>query len=446
MAKVEEIPMKTTLEGTLLKDSDPFPYFMLVALEASSLLRFTILLLLWPLISLLRAAGRGGLALRVMVFAACAGVREAELAAVARAVLPKFYFEDLDAAAWQRFSSRRRRAVVTAMPTIMAAWFAKAHLGADQIFGPELAIGRFGLATGFLRERAAPLDLGRSVSSTPASNEAAPKPVIFHDGRLVRRPTAGSALLVLLWIPLGIALALVRMAAATLGPFHWIRPMARIFGGELTVRGKPPPTGVLFVCNHRTVMDGITIAASLRRRIPSVTYSVSRLTEILSPVKLLGLTREREADAKMIKAALSMGDLVMCPEGTTCREPFLLRFSMLFAELTDRIVPVAVDCRVGMFHPTTARGWKAMDVFFFLMNPRPAYEITFLDQLPMEETCAGGKRPQEVANYVQGVIADALGFERSGYTRRDKYMLLAGNEGLVSAAKPCTPGYPRIRT
>ncbi|CAA6655010.1 unnamed protein product [Spirodela intermedia] len=392
------------LEGTLLKDPDPFPYFMLVAFEASGLIRFVLLLLLWPVISLLRAAGHGDLALRVMT----------EIATVARAVLPKFFAEDVDPGAWRLFSSRRRRAVVTALPRTMVSWFAKEHLGADEVVSAELSVNRFGIATGFLEKQAdsvvscsgsPPLDLRRTTTHSLYSEKLRPqfaagleedkvapmKPVVFHDGRLVRRPTPATALLVVLWIPLG-----------------------------LIVRGRPPPpatntrSGVLFVSNHRTLMDGITISVTLGRKIPSVTYSISRLTEVISPVRLLRLSREREADAKRIKEELAKGDLIVCPEGTTCREPFLLRFSMLFAELTDRIVPW---------------GWKGMDPIFFLMNPRPVYEVTFLDQLPPEETCAAGKRPQEVANGVQRMLADVLGFECSDYTRKDKYMLLAGNEG-----------------
>ncbi|KAK6255871.1 hypothetical protein SCA6_017176 [Theobroma cacao] len=54
--------------------------------------------------------------------------------------------------------------------------------------------------------------------------------------------------------------------------------------------------------------------------------------------------------------------------------------------------------RMSMFHGTTARGWKGVDAFYFMMNPNPAYEVTFLNKLPYELTCNAGKSSHEVAN------------------------------------------------
>ncbi|XVF75299.1 hypothetical protein PTKIN_Ptkin13bG0176000 [Pterospermum kingtungense] len=461
------------LEGTLLKDPDPFSYFMLVAFEASGLIRFALLLLFWPVIRLLEMIGIDDAGLKLMVFLATAGLPVSEIQSVSRAVLPKFYMDDVDMEAWKVFSSYDKRVVVTKTPRIMVERFVKEHLRADEVIGSELVVNRFGFATGFVKgditsisnrvaklfvDEEPTLGLGRATSSFRFFSRCKeqmhppfitnqnlhdnqllrPLPVIFHDGRLVKRPTPSTALLIILWMPLGILLAVIRIVVGLVLPMRAIPYVSRLFGGNVIVKGNPPPpvsgdnNGVLFVCTHRSLMDPVILSHVLMRKIPAVTYSISRLSEILSPIPTVGLTRIREVDGEKIKCELAKGDLVICPEGTTCREPFLLRFSALFAELTDRIVPVAMNYRVGFFHATTARGWKGLDPIFFFMNPRPIYEVTFLNQLPVEATCSSGKSPHDVANYVQRILAATLGFECTNFTRKDKYRILAGNDGTVS--------------
>ncbi|CAK9134813.1 unnamed protein product [Ilex paraguariensis] len=460
------------LEGTLLKDHDSFSYFMLIAFEASGLIRFALLLMLWPVIRLLEVCGKDDVGLKLTIFVATVGLRVSEIESVARAVLPKFFVDDIDLEAWKVFSSYDKRVAVTKTPRIMVEMFVKEHLRADEVIGSELVVNRFGFTTGLIEDdfgsisdrvaelfgdKQPSLGLGRPQSGSSSlslcteqshrpftSNKKhdnqllRPLPVIFHDGRLVKRPTPSTALLILLWIPLGIILAVIRIVAGLVIPIWAVPHFARVFGGKVIVKGKPPPpasgtnSGVLFVCTHRTLMDPVVLSTVLQRRIPAVTYSISRLSEILSPIPTVRLTRTRHVDAENIKRELAKGDLVVCPEGTTCREPFLLRFSALFAELTDRIVPVAMNYRVGFFHATTARGWKGLDPFFFFMNPIPVYEVTFLNQLPVEATCSAGKSPHDVANYVQRILAATLGFECTNFTRKDKYRVLAGNDGTVS--------------
>ena len=277
----------------------------------------------------------------------------------------------------------------------------------------------------------------------PVTMDKLPKPIIFHDGRLVQKPTPLMALLTILWIPIGFILACLRIAAGSLLPMPLVYYALWALGVRVTIKGTPPPpakksigqSGVLFVCSHKTLLDPIFLSMALGRPIPAVTYSVSRLSEIISPIKTVRLSRDRATDASVIKKLLEEGDLAMCPEGTTCREPFLLRFSALFAELTDQLVPVAMVNRMSMFHGTTALGWKGMDPFYFFMNPSPVYEVTFLNKLPLELTCSAGKSSPEVANYIQRVIAATLSYECTSFTRKDKYRALAGNDGVV-AEKP----------
>ena len=70
---------------------------------------------------------------------------------------------------------------------------------------------------------------------------------------------------------------------------------------------------------------------------------------------------------------------------------------------------------------------KSFDSVYFLMNPRPEYIVQFLEAVNMES----GRSSIEVANEVQRALASALGFEGTALTRKDKYLLLAGNEGVV---------------
>ncbi|KAL4581684.1 hypothetical protein LXL04_006211 [Taraxacum kok-saghyz] len=473
------------LDGTLLRGRSSFPYFALVAFEVGGVLRLLFLLLASPVAGILYYFISESAGIRVLIFATFAGMKISDIESVARAVLPKFYSGDLHPEAWRVFSACGKRCVLTANPTVMVEPFLKEFLGADLVMGTEIDSWK-GIATGLVKnpgvlvggnkadallkafEDAPPPELALGDRKTdypymnlckegyivpPATAEVQavtvdklPKPVVFHDGRLVQKPTPFTALVIILWIPVGFLLACLRILAGALLPMSLVYYAFRALGVRVTIKGTPPPavrnstgaqlqSGVLFICSHRTLLDPIFLSTALGRPIPAVTYSLSRLSEIISPIKTVRLTRDRATDAAMIQKLLKEGDLVICPEGTTCREPFLLRFSALFAELTNELAPVAMSTRMGMFHGTTARGWKAMDPFYFFMNPRPAYEVTFLEKLPYEFTCANGKRSHDVANYIQRIIASSLSFECTSFTRKDKYKVLAGNDGTVAAGK-----------
>jgi glycerol-3-phosphate acyltransferase len=263
-----------------------------------------------------------------------------------------------------------------------------------------------------------------------------PKPLIFHDGRLAFLPTASATLAFFLFLPLGLILSVIRISIGTVLPYNVSFAASALFGVRIRASGLAKTTaakrrGVLFVCTHRTLVDPVMLTVALQRPVPSVTYSVSRLTEIIAPIRTVRLTRDRERDAAIMSRLLEQGDLAVCPEGTTCREPYLLRFSPLFAELTDDMQLVALDARVTLLYGTTASGRNGLDSVAFFANPAPAYRVEFLGAVPRDQTRAGGRTGAEVANWVQQRLGEALGFECTWLTRRDKYTMLAGTDGVV---------------
>ena len=104
--------------------------------------------------------------------------------------------------------------------------------------------------------------------------------VIFHDGRIVQKPSPALALLTLLWFPIGLLLSFLRIAAGSLLPMRMVYHAFTALGVRVTIKGNQPPpaclesgqTGVLFVCSHRTLLDPIFLSTALGRPITAVTY------------------------------------------------------------------------------------------------------------------------------------------------------------------------------
>ncbi|KAG8061653.1 hypothetical protein GUJ93_ZPchr0003g16678 [Zizania palustris] len=475
------------VEGGLLMSPSTFPYFMLIALEAGGLLRGLLLLLLYPVLRLLSHDR----AIKVMIMVSFLGVWKDGFR-LGRAVMPKLFLDDVCAEVFEEEeeeeeAQRRRRVCVSAMPRVMVEPFLKEYLGVDAVVAPELRVFR-GYYLGLTEDDGEVLrrldmeeeiaakecggdddgsvivGIGVLASSSPlfqkyckevnvatgsARRPCRPlhprryaKPLIFHDGRIAFRPTASATLAMFMWLPLGVPLAVLRTAVFILLPLSLSVPLVAALGMHSRVIASSSLADFkLFVCNHRSLLDPLYVSGTAGRTdLAAATYSISHLSEILAPIRTFRLIRDRAADRAAMQAQLSRpaadggGGLVVCPEGTTCREPFLLRFSPLFTELGADVQPVALHSEVAMFHGTTAGGCKLLDPLCLLMNPTPAYVVQFLDPVVVKRHGAGGPGP-EVANEVQRRIAEALEYTCTELTRRDKYLVLAGNDGV----SPVTP-------
>ncbi|KAI3921768.1 hypothetical protein MKX01_005457 [Papaver californicum] len=458
----------TKLEGTLLISKSTFPYFMLVALEAGGPLRALVLLFISPLLWFLESICLENASVHLMIFISLVGLKVSDVKSVAKAVLPRFFLEDIQENTYKVFSScGGKKYVSSSLPRVMIEPFLREYMSSDFVIAasPGLMTGdsQYGTISKILGDdKKIDLWLGNEretdssmffcqeqyiltadSSTTCLQRKDYPKPLIFHDGRLVARPTSLDSLAVFLWLPLGVFLAVSRFMIGRIMPYHYGLMVAATTGTKIRAKlsseesrtckkhvpysrckcescvsaGKFGALNTLYVCSHRTLIDPVILSSTLKRSAMAVTYSLSKISEILAPIRTVRLSRDRVKDGDLMRKLLRKSELVVCPEGTTCREPYLLRFSPLFSEIAESIVPVAVSAKGSMFYGTTVRGYKSLDSFFFLMNPNPHYHL---------------ESSYEIANRVQKMIGQALGFECTNLTRREKYRILAGNDGICS--------------
>ncbi|PKU80194.1 probable glycerol-3-phosphate acyltransferase 2 [Dendrobium catenatum] len=130
------LPSQTLIidfEGWLLRSSSTFPYFIVVAFEACSILRALLLLIIYPLVCCLNS--EAGLKLMVMV---CFFGSRKEKFRVAGAVLSKLFMESVAEEGFKVLINGRRRVGVSKMPKIMVESFLKEYLHIDVVIGREL--------------------------------------------------------------------------------------------------------------------------------------------------------------------------------------------------------------------------------------------------------------------------------------------------------------------
>lgn len=133
-----------------------------------------------------------------------------------------------------------------------------------------------------------------------------PKPLIFHDGRLAFFPTPLATFKMFIWLPVGILLAIFRLSIplffppgiskfliSTTGivlnfkipPNSIARTSHRKPKGQVKQKGGGRGGGVLYVCNHRMLLDPVMLYLALEKPVTAVTYSLSRFSELLSPIR-----------------------------------------------------------------------------------------------------------------------------------------------------------------
>lgn len=156
------------INGTLLRSQSSFPFFMLIAFEGGGIFRAFLLLLSYPVLLLL--VFNHQLKLRVMIFLTFCGLNIKNMETVSRAVLPKFYLENLNVHVYNVLASAGSRLVFTSLPKVMVEGFLKDYLNFGTVGGTELhTFGQY--YTGFLSSSGILLNKHRDLKEFTGENK-----------------------------------------------------------------------------------------------------------------------------------------------------------------------------------------------------------------------------------------------------------------------------------
>ncbi|VAH27190.1 unnamed protein product [Triticum turgidum subsp. durum] len=401
-AKGAAVPPTEKLQGqTVIVDVEAwllmsrlstFPYFMLVAVEAGGFLRGLLLLLTYPLMCLFGHDMR----LRAMVMVSFFGLREKEVLRVSKAVLPKLFLEDVASQGLEAVKKARTVvAVSTVFPRVMVEGFLKEYLGVDTVVGREVMVvaGRYiGVITDDAVAAEEIMNKGKHDEGVGLVKVGGKMHHLFsHNCKETYAVSEAD-----------------KAAWQALPRDKYPKPLV-FHDGRLAFT----PTFSAAIAMYTYIPFGIFLAILRSTAYSLLPYRVS--------VPIGALTRSPSR----------LGSGSPSPRSPT---------APLFAELAAEVTPVALETRVDMFYGTSTKpASKVLDPLYFMMNPRPEYRVEFLDPVDTTTVADGDEDGHghdkshsiHVANRVQRVLGEALAFELTEQTRKDKYMMLAGNEGIV---------------
>ncbi|KAI9082627.1 hypothetical protein K1719_035496 [Acacia pycnantha] len=327
------------VEGTLLRSPSLFPYFVLVAFEAGDLFRAIFLLVSYPLVCLV--GDRMGI--QIMVMISFFGVK-AESFKAGRAVLPKFLLDNVGSEIIEALSCGGKKVGVSSLPQVMVESFLREYLKIDFVVGRKLKVF-CGYYVGLMdprnskhaRENVLEQNgCSHAIGITTFNNildhdlfshcksvlfkqeiylvakadkrgwqklarDKYPGALIFHDSRLAVGPTPLEGVAILVWLPFSIILSIIRIILTLFLPYSISTPLLTFTGLRLTAslpenwsQISAKSGGRIYVCNHRTLLDPLYLSFALKTKdLIAVTYSLSRLSEILAPIKTVRLTRNK---------------------------------------------------------------------------------------------------------------------------------------------------------